>query len=272
MAESQCNAEFKTLIKTVLQRFDGATCKDFVPESFSHFTRTGVTIERPYIFYSKSDFQKAFQVDGTSLGLPLACLRDERGAQLSGFLLADDSSPELGLKVRLHHSMYGSTQEHLQDVASQLRAGQSQEFASSYMSDARSLLPKGLSKPGECIKVSKIPEMKAHFLKAKAEAEELAAAAAALTTQPLGQNTAPPEKPDENKVDEEEEEESEVDVQPSLLQSQQAKVKKAKGKGKGKRARPSLQVRSPKAKKKLAATGVTANSQDDTHSVVSRQS
>ena len=172
--------------------------------------------------------KKKFSIDGTELGLNLESLFDERGAALQGFLVADESSGESdGLKVRSFHSMFGCTDQMLQP-------SQGTEFHSAYMIDARSLQPKGITRPSEAVKVSNIPQLREAKRAADEQQAMLRHAAEAIVPEVAAAEAHPN---CETERQESEEEAPEAEVVPLLQSQQQGRGKgdrNQKGKGKGK--------------------------------------
>ena len=230
--EKDASAELKKTLADCVARLEGSLAKTFVFEDFLEKTLTGVAYERSYLVLRPGELKSRYGCDGAEIGLSLQTLFDEHGERFEGYVFEDDQH----LRIKVTHWRFGELVKHLQSAQDQLRAAQATEFAGAYNADNKKLLPKALSKAGEAVSLSSIPNLKE---KAQAEHERKQKEQELLKSlepQQLAQDTGEAEevKKDEESLEEEEEEEEEEQHVP-LLPSQVQSAAKAKKKGKEKK-------------------------------------
>ena len=172
---------FSAQVLDVLKAFNSQSRQKmlFMPEGFSYFSQVGCRVERAYRAYTKQEFRDVFKCEPQDLGLVAEKMLDDHGQSIQAFLLIDDAEP--GLKVKMFHAGFGSTEQMVQQPGRQLRPNQSSDFAPEYMRDARSLMAKPLMDPSKGVKVSQVPTLLAEAKRKK----ELAAALTSRTTTSL---------------------------------------------------------------------------------------
>ena len=240
--EARASCDKRAEVAAVLECFDAGAgaSKTFQPEEFTQHRVVGWIVERELLFYTPAQFAQTFGASAEDLKMVIEKFVDEKGGETKGIFVHDADQP---LKVKVQHGYTADTTDLLQTQVGQLRPNQASDFASRFIKDKLTTLPKALSKAMSTPHLKDIPVLAKKFLQEKEEAEKIQADLANLVPQPDGDGAeagapggaaaaAPPPPSESESATDSDVVEEDAAVAPMALPSQM------KGKGKSGKSKP----------------------------------